>query len=86
MQNIMTKPTDSRDKTIAEIRPIIGGTMNNSEQECFFCGTPSTKEITLELCKYCKDIYYCGSDHLEYHRPESQCYPFMIKHAPGVGR
>ena len=65
---------------------IIGGTMNNVEPECFFCGVKSSTEVELKPCQYCNDVYYCGERHFEYHRPESQCFPFIIKHAPGFGR
>ena len=69
-----------------EITPIVGGTLNNEEPECFFCGKRSSEEIVLEQCKHCDGIYYCGEAHFEYHRPESICFPFTIKHAPGYGR
>ena len=65
---------------------ITGGTINNVEPECFFCGLQSSEEVQLKPCQYCKNVYYCSQNHFEYHRPESTCYPFIIKHAPGVGR
>ena len=65
---------------------VVGGTINNEDPECFFCGKRSSKEIVLELCQYCNDVYFCGTTHFEYHRPESQCYPYIVKHASGVGR
>ena len=65
---------------------ITGGTVNNVEPECFFCGVKDSEAVELKPCQYCIDVFYCGAGHLEYHRPESQCFPFIIKHAPGVGR
>ena len=65
---------------------ITGGTINNIDPECFFCGLQNSEEVELKPCQYCKDVYYCGQTHYEYHRPESTCYPFIIKHAPGFGR
>ena len=65
---------------------ITGGTINNVDPECFFCGVKNSEEVELKPCQYCNDIYYCSQTHYEYHRPESTCYPFIIKHAPGVGR
>ena len=89
MHNVVTKSSDRKHETLenTETRPIIGGTINNETPECFFCGTTNNNGIKLELCKYCNDIYYCGPTHFEYHRgSESRCYPYIIKHAPGVGR
>ena len=65
---------------------ITGGTINNVDPECFFCGVKNSEEVELKPCQYCSDVYYCSQTHYEYHRPESTCYPFIIKHAPGVGR
>ena len=65
---------------------IVGGSVNSQEPECFFCGIKETKDVSLRLCGFCNDVYYCGTSHFEYHRPEAQCYPYIIKHAPGVGR
>ena len=82
------KCPDDKEELIedTEIVPVVGGIINNEEPECFFCGKRCSQEIVLELCQYCNDVYYCGPTHFEYHRPESQCYPYIVKHAPGVGR
>ena len=83
--------TSSEDGKIVSIEKqfsnsIVGGSVNSQEPECFFCGIKETKDISLRLCEFCNDVYYCGTSHFEYHRPEAQCYPYIIKHAPGVGR
>ena len=83
--------TSSEDGKIVSIEKqfsnsIVGGSVNSQEPECFFCGIKETKDISLRLCEFCNDVYYCGASHFEYHRPEAQCYPYIIKHAPGVGR
>ena len=84
----VTSSEDGKTVTIAKqfSNSIVGGSVNNQEPECFFCGIKETEDISLKLCEFCNDIYYCGSSHFEYHRPEAQCYPYIIKHAPGVGR
>ena len=81
--------TSSEDGKIVEKQfsnSIVGGSVNSQEPECFFCGIKETKDVSLRLCEFCNNVYYCGASHFEYHRPEAQCYPYIIKHAPGVGR
>ena len=88
MNPSMTKCSDNEEELMeyTDHLSVPGGTINNEEPECFFCGKRNSNEVLLELCQYCKDVYCCGPTHFEYHRPESQCFPYIVKHAPGVGR
>ena len=53
---------------------------------CFLCGKAKDECPELELCKHCEQVWYCGSEHLEVHRPGDKCFPFLIKTAPEKGR
>ena len=84
MPNAICTDGSTNDQT--ELLSVKGGTINNEDPECFFCGAVEDGENILTLCTFCNNVYYCGSVHFGYHRPESQCFPYIIKHAPGVGR
>ena len=51
-------------------------------QHCFAC----LKTEDLSLCSDCGLVYYCGPIHKEIHRPETTCFPFIVRTDEKLGR
>ncbi len=55
--------------------------------QCFLCGREAGEDnAVLEKCPKCNLVWYCCRDHLEIHRPENKCFPFVIKSSEAQGR
>ena len=52
---------------------------------CFFCGISPSDELSLEKCKHCNLVWYCGPRHAKLHRPKSICYPVKVARHPTKG-
>ena len=81
-RTIVSHLPDAIDDDEAALSRTVGGSEDNAEAECFFCGTSRN----LTLCGLCGDVYYCSQDCFEVHRPEEKCFPFIVKKSPTLGR
>ncbi len=70
-----------------------------TERLCFLCGADDDGRCSdcppvggdgggpLQLCSHCGLVWYCCQDHLEIHRVDGKCFPFIIKRSTeGKGR
>eukprot|EP00092_Neocalanus_flemingeri_P069213 GFUD01084759.1.p1 GENE.GFUD01084759.1~~GFUD01084759.1.p1 ORF type:complete len:495 (-),score=115.46 GFUD01084759.1:46-1476(-) len=49
--------------------------------KCFLCD----KEYD-DKCPHCEDVFSCSDDHLQVHRKDKKCLPWVVKFQEGVGR
>ena len=71
---IDAEPPDNNDTENEQQQPLV--------QNCFAC----SKTEDLSLCPDCGLVYYCGPIHKEIHRPETTCFPFIVRTDEKLGR
>ena len=54
--------------------------MENSSK-CFLCDQKCD-----DKCPHCEEVVSCSDDHLQVHRTDKKCLPWVVKFQEGVGR